>query len=342
MTKIPGLPAVRTQRRYKGAFQTMEYADGRIAARAPQPKGLKVTSPVQKAQNEAFGWACKATTWAIDFDRIAAEEGSKGTPWLPRDILVAAMYGTLVTVVTRDGRTFGGARLVAADIQALLNQITDTPGAILVRGEDSWIGLGPGTATQVLTAFGSGLIPQWADNVQPNVGGYTPAMINQAWAAANAENFCCQATQVQPSADIDVAAVYVGIVGTAGLTMKAFIGDMTTNIASGVIGTRVTQGPTIAAFQEPNWYGYVRLPLTAPITLAAGSIYTVGATRQDGTAFTKLPIYQTGNNLAVLPAPVFTLQSLELASLNPAPGAGMTFKANRYNPFAIGLDWKLH
>ena len=159
MKKIVGLPPVRTQRRYKGAFQTMEYADGRIAVRAPQPKGLRVKAAIQKSQNEAFAWCCRASIVAIDYDRIAAEAGSIGTPWLPRDILIAAMYGTLIEIRTKSGQRIVGARTVAADIQALLDQITPQLGAILVRGQDAWIGLGTGLAKQVLTSNGPGLIP---------------------------------------------------------------------------------------------------------------------------------------------------------------------------------------
>jgi hypothetical protein len=49
-----------------------------------------------------------------------------------------------------------------ARLQALLDLIGTTPGAILVRGPDKWIALLPGTEGYVL-AVGAGGLPEWTD-----------------------------------------------------------------------------------------------------------------------------------------------------------------------------------
>lgn len=49
-----------------------------------------------------------------------------------------------------------------AQVQQCLDLISDTPGAILVRGPDRWIGLVPDHPGQILVADENGM-PQWID-----------------------------------------------------------------------------------------------------------------------------------------------------------------------------------
>lgn len=52
---------------------------------------------------------------------------------------------------------------VTADIQALLDSISTTQGAILYRNASDWVALSPGTDGQVLQTQGAGANPQWQD-----------------------------------------------------------------------------------------------------------------------------------------------------------------------------------
>ena len=61
--------------------------------------------------------------------------------------------------------------LTDADIQALLDSISSTQGAILYRGAADWEGLNPGTSGQFLQTQGAGANPQWADEGGGDVTG---------------------------------------------------------------------------------------------------------------------------------------------------------------------------
>lgn len=54
------------------------------------------------------------------------------------------------------------APTIAAEVQAILDQITTTRGSILFRGVDDWQALAPGTAGQFLKTNGAGADPSWA------------------------------------------------------------------------------------------------------------------------------------------------------------------------------------
>lgn len=308
MRKIVGLPPVRTQRRYKGAFQTMEYADGRIAARAPQPKGLRVKSAVQKSQNEAFAWCCKASIHAIDYDRIAAEAGSIGTPWLPRDILVSAMYGTLIEIRTKSGQRIVGARTVAADIQALLDQISDQLGAILVRGADEWIGVGTGAPMQVLTANGPGFIPSW-QNAAAGGGGIPPfnaaPTFNPEVDSAGAGSNIYIARFYSPEETFDLNGVATWINSTNASNIQAGIYE--TDKHGKLPGsTLLAQGTAIA----PVTGELLKAPFAAPVTLAKGHFYWIGFAITGGS------IWYTAQ-MPVTPASYFGQSTLSLPT-NPS------------------------
>lgn len=55
-------------------------------------------------------------------------------------------------------------------LQKLLDVLSDKPGAILVRGPDTWIALDPGPVGYVL-AIGAGGVPIWEDPANINFGG---------------------------------------------------------------------------------------------------------------------------------------------------------------------------
>lgn len=68
--------------------------------------------------------------------------------------------GTGITIVP-DGKLSSNPT-ISADIQALLNLISTTRGAVLYRGAAAWQALAPGTAGQFLKTNGAGADPEWA------------------------------------------------------------------------------------------------------------------------------------------------------------------------------------
>jgi len=71
--------------------------------------------------------------------------------------------------ITPDGKLTSNPT-IAAEVQPILDQITDVHGSILFRGAAGWQALGPGPAGRFLRTNGAGADPTWA----PGGGGSTP------------------------------------------------------------------------------------------------------------------------------------------------------------------------
>lgn len=61
----------------------------------------------------------------------------KGTPLLPRDLILMQLYQRLVGIITPDGRKLYPMP-VKVDVSNALDAITQTPGKTIVRGEEFW------------------------------------------------------------------------------------------------------------------------------------------------------------------------------------------------------------
>lgn len=72
------------------------------------------------------------------------------------------------------------APTIAAEVQAILDQITTTQGSILFRGAADWQALAPGTAGQVLKSNGAGADPSWG----AGGGGSAAWNLLRAWSFA--------------------------------------------------------------------------------------------------------------------------------------------------------------
>lgn len=110
-----------------------------------------------------FAFVTRLIKYAIDIEANAARELSKGTLMFPRDILAMAAYGTLLDVRTVDGRHLQGVRLVTKDVQAMLNVISQAPGAMLYRGIDDWIAIIPGPVGAIMMSDEATGFPKWSN-----------------------------------------------------------------------------------------------------------------------------------------------------------------------------------
>jgi len=150
----------------RGAFYTYE-RNGDLQLNAwPQPRG-KAKTDAQKKAEDLFREACIVMkTMCPEFINYA-RENSKYTPMLPRDALIAMLYGVGPTFVLKNGeRLYSMATRV--DMSNLLLTLGDEDGMILFLDDDGyWKGLGIGTAGQVLTVNAEDK-PSWSD---PSGGG---------------------------------------------------------------------------------------------------------------------------------------------------------------------------
>lgn len=73
---------------------------------------------------------------------------------------------------------------IAAEVQAILDQISTTRGTVLYRGATDWLALAPGTAGQYLQTAGAGADPLWA-TVSGGGGGGTTVIESQTLTAVS-------------------------------------------------------------------------------------------------------------------------------------------------------------
>lgn len=74
---------------------------------------------------------------------------------------------------------------IAAEVQAILDQISTTRGTILYRGASDWLALAPGTAGQYLQTAGAGADPLWATVSGGGGGGGTTVIESQTLTAVS-------------------------------------------------------------------------------------------------------------------------------------------------------------
>lgn len=132
-----------------------------VTSKWPKKRG-KVATTRQKQAQQAFKdcmTAMKMTAAPIQlFHRVAAN----GTPMLPRDTLMAALYGNGPTIPFYDGRVIKPMRNKVLS-STVLDALGWEPGTMLFRGPEYWEALPPGTDGQVLAYDADTKAPLWID-----------------------------------------------------------------------------------------------------------------------------------------------------------------------------------
>ena len=106
----------------------------------------------------------RAQTWEVEAAK--AQTLNSGYTW--KDYYIGTLYGRGVNVDFLDGTIWRSARVLATEVQLLLDSITNQPGALLYRDVTGWLGLYKGTDKQVLTSLDSSVGPVWADPPEPS------------------------------------------------------------------------------------------------------------------------------------------------------------------------------
>ena len=121
---------------------------------------LKRTKKRTDAQNYAaqtMAVAARFVNLALPFEREQAKTLAGNSGWTWKDQLISNFFGTDFEIITKDGTSYVGRRILAADIQQLLDAISAVEGSILVRTESGWAALYPAAADYVLTMRNTGL-----------------------------------------------------------------------------------------------------------------------------------------------------------------------------------------
>lgn len=126
----------------------------------------------QKKREDDFRDAQTVAKYTPPAIQTQYREACEGTPLLPRDMLIATVYGTFVAIVTDTGKKYYSManRTGVSDSLDVINQ---QPGSILFRGPQFWEALGPASPGQVLV-MGPDSQPAW-ETISP---GFTAAAAN--------------------------------------------------------------------------------------------------------------------------------------------------------------------
>lgn len=148
MAKIPPahLPVRRAS--VRGRFYVSSWKGITRIQGWPKPRG-KNLSPAQREAVEMFreaSLACKLSDAKI---QELARTMSKGTQFLPRDLLIKNFYGRLFHFFLTNGERLY-PMVARNDISQLLDVLGFQPGTILFRGPEYWQGLPPGNDGQAL------------------------------------------------------------------------------------------------------------------------------------------------------------------------------------------------
>jgi len=169
VAKARTVPALMDKARLPGRFQVVTSKGTVPVIKSwPRPRGGNV-APAVRANVQRFCDQVALIKMAPPELLNEAIALTKNTGWYPRDLLMKAMNGGLVIAYLKDGRVLYGRQDVAQNIQALLDGIDNTIGAILVRTSGGWVGLDPDSAGKLLQSNGPGEPPSWQWSVNAGV-----------------------------------------------------------------------------------------------------------------------------------------------------------------------------
>lgn len=173
-----------TRARYRGLIPPAMRFRGRMSifyntrhgwvARKWQKPGRPNPSARELIGRELFKQATQFVREADPQLIEAAKQAAGPTAWTWKDYLISNMYGRGTVINLPDGTTLKGWRTMADEAQELLDSITQSVGAILVRTSTGWQGMTPGSIGTVITSEGPASPPDY-EPVPGGGGGTTSA-----------------------------------------------------------------------------------------------------------------------------------------------------------------------
>lgn len=298
----------------KGRLYSYTSVYGEVTASWPKKRSGKPTEMQLRAQDR-FREACiMMKIMHPDFIAYAAKD-TKGKPMLPRDALMAALFGRGPNIYNSRGEVIR-PMATRIDFSQLLDNLAWKPGSILYRTDDTWVGLDPPNDLKALIwAVGQG--PEWADPVELGVG--------KGWwlpsnGSSEVSSFNTKGTQFLPFKDINIDALTI----RHALSIGQF-GGVT------IYAVTPTWGITEIVADYPNILNggtgeqVVHYDLPATITFLAGQNYVIAARRPTAAGNSNTLLRRTQNPTLNLPIePFYRMVYMNSA----APMVGNTFTVN--------------
>lgn len=155
----------------KGLFYSYQRNGQWVVCMWPK-KTCREPTPDEEVARQRFKQVCEALKRMHPSILYYFRMNSWGTPMLPRDALMAMIYGKGPVIVRPNGEK---VRPMASrlDMSMLLDNLAWKPGSILWRDENTWVGLDAGAVGQVLTVNHDTGFPEWRDPAKGGSGGWS-------------------------------------------------------------------------------------------------------------------------------------------------------------------------
>ena len=180
----------------RGQFYQYQRNGKWVTAAWPKPR-KKPPTPGQAAARKLFSDVCKAIKSSAGEIQSFHRANAMGTPMLPRDTLMAALYGNGPTIKTYDGKVIKpmANRYLASTV---LDALAWEEGAMFFRGKEYWEPIPPGQDGQVLSYVAAEKKPMW---IEAGGGGMSaPAVTSVPTASGDSSTNWCGNTMVMAEA----------------------------------------------------------------------------------------------------------------------------------------------
>jgi hypothetical protein len=260
----------------RGGFVIRRTRDGTVIAKWPRRLG-KWRTPGAFYQQQEFATVARGASSPEPVGLATSINLAKGTHQVPRDLAMMAAYGKLYELTFADGTVPVYYRMVAANAQLTLDQVTDTPGAMLYRSPAGWLEIPPGNNGDVLWMFGQ--VPQWlqapADGSDANVPPFMA--LNNIGSNTSVNNNTITGTGyiLQALQTITNLHFWANAASASSVVTPAIYGN-----TSNAPGALLTEGSPITGIVA----GINTLPLTTPYVVPTTGFY-FPCIRLTGSAF---------------------------------------------------------
>lgn len=321
LTGNNGIGGVRTPALGPGYRISMWRGIPRIVATSQKKKQLSKRQLETMTEFRQLANAAKAAT---PQDIEAAMRMSKGSQYLWRDLIFMANAGRLFHFMLPDGRkVFSMA--ARTNISDVLEAISQTPGAILIRAENWWDVIMPGPPGTVLTMPDEGAIPRWLGGGADGGGG---VMFSGAPQGQHNANNAFKGMAFQAGANIQIEALQLFQNENNPSDYRGQVWGWT----GSTLGPLLAQTPVIS-WSAPSWQRPVAV-LNQPVIVNKDDWFAISWNRIDNNGTTPLRIVGNADwydGIPIVSLPV----SFEAATITPTPGMSLSLSANRWATYAV-------
>lgn len=254
--------------RVPGQYYIVSGRNGLIVKKWPRKRGRN-SSAAQTYKEWEFGLAAREASSPDGGLLGAAISYADGSLMLPRDFLIQSAYGTHTRIYFEDGSEWTRYRDVTINGQLVLDQVSDTVGAMMYRAPVGWVEVSPGINGSFL--YFNNLVPQWLPSAPPAGAIPTAGMYGLLNPAANAT--------ILPNVLGGTAAILTAGTIVNALNMYITLANGTSKVAP-VIYTRTGNQPGALAQSGPQVTGVTvginRFPFTTPYLVLTTDLYYLG------------------------------------------------------------------